>query len=284
MKTLTFYKNVFATVILALDRKWLYKLRYFRRRRSLPNLEHPKDLSEHILSEMLKPYFATRYADYADKIKVRQYVKDKGFEEILLKHYGVWDDAYKIDFNKLPDKFVLKTNNGCGEHIFCRDKSNLNIEKCIKQINKTLHIPYYYYSEPHYKAIKPLILCEEFIDTETYDLPPDYKFTCIKGIPFDVFVATERSTKTRYCTFDLDWNVLDHTKKQYLPKTFPEKPKNLTRMIEIAKTLSKEFDFVRVDLYDTGNKIYFGELTFSPWGGYMDSYTDESIKIMGSLL
>jgi hypothetical protein len=111
MKILNVFKQLCVIVVLALDRKLLYKLQYFHQKGRFPNLKHPRDISEHILSEMLKPSFATKYAGYADKIKVRRYIKNKGLEEILLKHYGVWDDANKIDFNKLPYKFVLKTNN-----------------------------------------------------------------------------------------------------------------------------------------------------------------------------
>lgn len=283
MKIIDDFKELCVILVLALDRKLLYKLQYFHQRGRFPNLKHPGDISEQILSEMLKPYFASKYSDYADKIKVRQYVKDKGLEQILLKHYGVWNDANKIDFNKLPDKFVLKTNNGCGEYVFCRDKSTLDIKKSIKQINKILLLPYSFNKEPQYKAINPLIFCEELIDTATDDLPTDYKFTCIKGRPVDIFVATERSEKTKYCTFDMDWNLLDYTKRQYLPITFQERPKNLKQMIAVAEILSQDFNFVRVDLYDTGDKIWFGELTFTPWGGLMRSYTDEAIKLMGSL-
>jgi hypothetical protein len=277
-------KSFGVVVILALNRKLLYKLQYFHQRGRFPNLNHPRDLSEQILSEMLKPSFAARYADYADKIKVREYVRNKGLGDILLKHFGAWDDANKIDFNELPDKFVLKTNNGCGEHIFCRDKSVFDRQKSIELLNKTLHLPYIFNKEPQYKAINPLIFCEELIETGTEELPTDYKFTCIKGKPFDIFVATERRKKTKYCTFDMDWNLLDYTKREYFPKKLPEKPKNLNSMIEIAKTLSQNFDFVRVDLYDTGDKVWFGELTFTPWGGLMRSYTDEAINLMGGLL
>ena len=282
MKILTDFNELCAVVLLAINRKLLYKLQYFHQRGRFPNLKNPRDISERILSEMLKPSFVKKYADYADKIKVRQYVKDKGLEGILLKHYGVWDDVNKIDFKKLPDKFVLKTNNGGGGHIFCRDKSTLDIKKSIKQINKTLQLPFSINSEPHYKAINPLIFCEELIITESYDFPIDYKFTCINGKPIDIFVGTERGKKTKYCTFDMDWILLNYIKKQYLPNTPPEKPKNLKKMIEIAKILSDGFTFVRVDLYDTGNNIWFGELTFTPWGGIMYGYTDEAIKIMGS--
>jgi hypothetical protein len=231
---------------------------------------------------MLEPSFAAEYADYADKVKVRQYVKDKGLEEILIKHYGVWDNANKIDFDKLPDKFVMKTNNGSGKHVFCRDKSTLDIKKSIQHLNKTLNLPYFFNKEPHYKSINPLIFCEELIDTGQDDLPTDYKFTCVNGRPIDITVCTERSKKAKYCSFDMDWNVTDNILRKHNPDKLPEKPKNLKKMIEISKILSAGFTFVRVDLYNIGNRIWFGELTFTPEGGIMKAYTDIGIKMMGS--
>lgn len=97
----------------------------------------------------------------------------------------------------------------------------------------------------------------------------------------DVFVATERSTSTRYCTLDLNWNYLPYTKKEYMPASKPERPKKLDEMVEIAKILSKDFKFVRVDLYEYQDHVYFSELTFYPWGAMMYSYTDEAIKLYG---
>ena len=282
MKIIDDFKELCVIIVLALSRKLLYKLQYFHQRGRFPNLKNPKDISEHILSEMMKPNFVSKYSDYADKIKVRQYLKDKGLEQILLKHFGVWTDANEIDFDKLPDKFVLKTNNGCGEYVFCRNKSTLDIKKSVKLINKTLHLPYYFNKEPHYIAIKPLIFCEELVDAENEDLPIDYKFTCINGRPFNIIVVVERNKKAKFCSFDMDWNISDNVKREQFPKKIPEKPRNLRQMTEIAKILSEGFNFVRVDLYDTGKKIWFGELTFTPEGGMMKAYTDEAIKLMGN--
>jgi hypothetical protein len=284
MKTINYFKQLCTIVFLALNRKLLYKLQYYHQRGKFPNLIQPKDLSEYVLSEMLKPSFAIKYANYADKIKVRQYVKEMGLDDILLNHYGVWDNANKIDFNELPEKFVLKTNNGCGDHVICRNKNTLDIKKSIQQLNKTLDLPFSFNKEPHYTIIDPLIFCEELIETETGELPIDYKITCIKGNPINILVVTERKINKKLFMFDLDWHELDYIKKHHLPKSIPEKPKNLKKMIQIATILSTKFDFVRVDLYDTGDKIWFGELSFSPSGGLFRSYTDDALKRMGNLL
>lgn len=108
--------------------RFYYGLRYFIIRKKFPNFKHPKDLSEYLLNEMLKPEFK-RFADYTDKIKVREYVKNKKLAYILPQIYGVWDNSEDIDFNKLPKSFALKTNHGCGNHILCKDKSLLDIKK-----------------------------------------------------------------------------------------------------------------------------------------------------------
>ena len=264
---------------LLLGSKNNYRLRYYHQRKRFPNLKHPKDLSERLIAAMFSPEFL-KFADYADKFKVRDYVKAKGLEDTLLSHYGVWDRPENIDFDSLPDKFILKVNNGCGSHVICKDKSQFNRDNTIKKLNANLQNGLHNI-EPHYRVIQPKVFCEELIDTGTDDFPTDYKFTCIKGKICDVFVATDRRVNAKYVTLDIDWNILPYTKSEYLPDKLPEKPKLLDEMIKIAKILSADFEFVRVDLYEYRDKVYFSELTFSPWGALMYSYTDGAIKLLG---
>ncbi len=258
--------------------RWVYRAN----RGHNPNFRHPKDLAEIILASMQKKSFL-KYAYYADKWRVRDYIESKGLKDILLDVYGAWDKADDIDFNALPDKFALKPNNGSGGHFFCRDKSKINVQLVREQMNKSLMLDTLgYHFEPHYNHIKPLIYAEELIDTGSEAWPVDYKFTCLKGQIADVFVCCERETgRTRYITLDTEWNVLPYTKEEYLPSTVPAKPKHLDRMIDIAKILSSDFDIVRVDLYEYKDKVYFSELTFSPWGGQMYSYTNDALVILG---
>lgn len=257
-----------------------YRLRYLRLRKHLPNLKNPHDLSERIISAMYYYPGFEKYAIYADKYRVREYIESKGLGSTLLKHYGVWDKPEEIPFESLPEKYILKANNGSGHHYICKDKSKVDKEKAIATLNLSLqnginHI------EPHYRSIEPKVFCEELIDTGTDAFPTDYKFTCVKGEICDIFVAVERAVNAKYITLDTDWNVLPYTRKEFMPNAVPPRPKLLKEMIEIAKILSADFDFVRVDLYEYNNKVYFSELTFSPWGGMMYSYTDEAIKIIG---
>lgn len=249
-----------------------------------PNFKHPTDLSEMILASMNKKDFV-KNAIYADKWKVREYIQSKGLGDILLDVYGAWDKAEDIDFNALPEKFALKPNNGSGGHFFCKDKSKIDIPSVRKQMNQSIILDRLgYHFEPHYEKIEPKIYAEELIDTGTDAWPTDYKFTCVNGVIGDVFVCCERETgTTKYITLDTDWNVLPYTKKEYMPDFIPEKPKHLDRMIEIAKMLSADFDIVRVDLYEYKDKVYFSELTFSPWGGYMYSYNQDGLNKLGEL-
>ena len=235
MVLLKFKQTISTFTVNLLGRKMAYRLRYFHNRGRWPDLSHPKDLSEILISRILNDDFE-KYARYADKVEVRKYVQEKGF----------------------------------------------NLEDAKLQLAKALEKKYKY--EKQYNVYKPYIICEELIDTGSDAWPTDYKFTCIHGQPVDIFVGTEREQGVKFCTRNLDWSVLDNTKPSFLPQTDPEKPKHLSEMIEIAKILSADFDFVRVDLYEYKDNVYFGELTFSPWGGIMYSYTDSAIKEYGRLL
>ena len=269
--------------VLLLGRRLSYSLRYFHNRGRWPNLKDPKDLSEILISRILSNDFE-KYACYADKREVRKYIIKKGLEDHLLRHYFYWEDVSEISVDVLPEKFVLKASNGAGgKNIFiCRDKKLFDLENAKQQLSKVLKKKYKY--EKQYNVFRPCVICEELIETFDDSMPTDYKFTCIHGQPVDIFIGTEREKGVKFCTRNLDWSVLDYTKPTFLPKDEPQKPKKLNDMIKIAKILSSDFDFVRVDLYEYKDNVYFGELTFSPWGGIMYSYTDEAIKEYGRLL
>lgn len=277
-------KQTISTVVsTVLGRRIAYSLRYYHNRGRFPNLKNPQDLSEILISRIITDDFE-KYAQYADKKKVREYIKEKGLGDHLLKHYGYWDDTDKINIEELPSRFVLKTSNGAGgKNIFiCRNKEVFDINNAKKQLKRALTKKYKY--EKQYNVFKPYVICEELIDTGGDEWPTDYKFTCIHGVPVDIFVGSERESGVKFCTRNIDWSVLNNTKPSFLPKKEPDKPNHLDVMIEMAKTLSADFDFVRVDLYEYNDKVYFGELTFSPWGGILYSYTDDAIKEYGQLL
>ena len=258
--------------------------KYFYVRKRLPNFICPKNLSERILSSMLKKSFL-KYSSLADKIKVRDYITTKGLDRILLKQYGSWNNANDIKLDELPQKFILKPNNGSGGHVICRDKSRFDLDNARVFLNENLKRGSEYYLEPHYRKIEPKILCEELLDVGSDKNPTDYKFTCINGEIVDIFIAEEdKNGKRKYATVDTNWEPLDYTMKEYLLDPIPHKPNKLAEMVKYALILSADFDFVRVDFYEFENKVYFGELTFSPWGGYMYSYSIDSLKLLGAKL
>lgn len=263
-----------------LGKKNNYRLRYFHQHGHFPSFSHPQDMSEILISKMFDPDTCKHLSRFVDKLAVRDYIREKGLDHILLRHYGVWDTPEEVPFDQLPQKFVLKSNNGCGDHVICHDKTTLDKNNAIETLHRAIrrgqnHV------EPHYNFIIPKIFAEELIETPNGDMPVDYKFTCINGEIMDIFVASERTTNAKYSTLDCNWNPLPYTKNEYLPGTLPPRPKNLKALVEIARTLSKDFDFIRVDLYEYHDQPYFSELTFFPWGGLLYSYKDEIIKMYG---
>lgn len=282
MKAIKLKRAFIHAVANVLGRKTGYKIRYYHNRGHWPNLKHPKDLSEILISKILTNEFV-KYAPYADKIQVREYIKEKGLGEHLLTHYHYWDSPSKIKSEDLPDKFVLKTSNGAGGKyiVVCQDKKDFNLENAKKIMAKSLSNKAKY--EFQYNVIKPFIICEELMETGSDVWPTDYKITCIHGQPVDIFVCSEREKEVKFCTRNIDWSDLPNIKQSYLPTIAPKRPKHLDEMIEIARILSADFDFVRVDLYEYNDKVYFGELTFSPWGGLLYGYTDDAIKKYGEL-
>lgn len=224
-----------------------------------------------------------RYADYADKVKVRDYVESKGLGHILPKLYGVWERAADVDFDSLPDKFVIKANHGCGYNIICTDKSTFDTEAARAKLDGWMNTRYNSRIETHYSLIEPRIFAEEFIDDGSGLPPADYKFACVKGEPFLVMLCKDRDAETgiRFYVFDREWNcVPEYWVEKYDDWDTIPKPDNLAEMVEYAALLSADFNYVRVDLYNTGKKIYFGELTFTPVCGKEDSYTDKAIREM----
>lgn len=197
----------------------------------------------------------------------------------------MYKQAEEIDFAKLPEKFVLKTNHDCGSIFICTDKISFDKENAKQKLNQALQRNYAKkHLEYHYKYIKPCIICEEFLEGENGDTPEDYKIYCFHGKPECIMVCTNRQKNLKLAYYDLEWNQLDYLKPEYMTNQMFSKPKKLNEMLEIAANLSKDFKFVRVDLYCVRDKIYFGELTFTPAAGIGIRQTDEALKYLGSLI
>ena len=258
---------------------------YYKRTGKELNYKNPHNLCEKLM--WLSRYWQhPSKSECADKYLVRNYVKQCGFQDILIPIYGVWNNAEDIDFTKLPEQFVLKCNHGCGYNIICKDKSKIKQEEIIQKLNSWMNETYGLKSyEVHYSKITPRIICEMYLPSlEEHVI--DYKIYCINGNPDNILVCHNRKANghSDISAYSLDWKRLSYLKESSDSKKDITKPKQLQRMIEIAKKLSEPFPFVRVDLYEIDAHIYFGELTFTPKGNILDDYKDDVLIEMGEKL
>ncbi len=253
------------------DREYLEKKFYAMLGYSL-DLTNPQTFNEKL--QWLKLY--DRKPDYTmmvDKYKVREYIKEKLGEEYLIPLLGVWDNAEDINFDKLPNRFVLKCNHNSGLGMYiCKDKSKLT-EKQIKVIRKNLTkgLQQDYYltgREWPYKDVPRKIIAEKYMEDETGQLR-DYKFYCFNGEPKIIMINSDREIeKTKADYFDMDFNWIDLKWGYEHALVKPSKPINFEKMKELAVVLSKNIPELRVDFYEVNNKIYFGELTFFDGSGF----------------
>ena len=229
----------------------------------------------------------------ADKFLVREFIKEKGYADILNELFGVYERVEDIDYEKLPDKFFMKTNHDSGTYALV-DKSNPDsIKRAESLISKALNNNYYFESrEWQYKDIKPLILCEKYLETCDDAGLVDYRFFCFDGkIGFvAVDIGTTSATgkhayDARRNLYNRDFELLNaKLKREHFDKNLVSRPQNYEKMVEIAENLSKPFKHVRVDFYNINGKIIFGEMTFCNGGG-MQVLTPEEFNLeIGNLI
>ena len=270
------------------------KLRYYLRFKCFPNLKNPQDLNEKIL--YLKLFSDTSlWTQFADKYKVREYVRCSGLESILIPLYGAWERVDDIPFDTLPQQFILKSNNGDGKGTNVKvDKANMTeddwevLKKRLQGWLSQKHIGALS-AEPQYRDIPPMIIAEELLSyPKGCTSIIDYKLWCFHGKPYSFLIISDRQPDGVHATascYDLNWNFhpenMQPTKHIHIAKTPMSCPICLNEMIRVASILSKPFPQVRVDLYEVNGKVYFGELTFTSLGGMMDYYTPEYLLEMG---
>lgn len=249
------------------------------------NLSNPQRLYDKI--NWLKLHiFNESYGKYADKHTVRSYIESKIGKEFLIDLIGTYDNSNDINFESLPNQFVIKATHSSGSNIIVYDKQSLDIKKTKEKISYFLKINYYNkYRERVYKNIKPRVVIEKFMNQDGYDTLIDYKFYCFNHKPEYVYIKTTTNNKAYSVTKKMDWSNLFHSFNNNSEELLRlEKPRNFNKMIEIATKLASEFIFVRVDLYSINNKIYFGELTFMPKGGYVKFENKALDKELSSLI
>ena len=265
------------------DRPYL-KMVYFIKTGKRLNLNNPIGFNEK--ENWLKLHdIHPEYSDYVDKVKVRKVVEKIIGPGYFFPLLGVWNSFQDIDFDSLPNEFVLKCNHDSGSVKIIKDKSTINKEQLRRFYEHHLgRNPFYSGREYPYKNVEPCILAEKLMNVEGGI--NDYKFFCFDGKPTIMFVATERSTgNTKFDFYDMDFNHLD------IVNIHPQstlggikKPQCFEEMKEIAAKCSKGMKFVRIDLYEIDGKVYFGEFTFFHGGGFWPMKPDHWEKELGDLI
>lgn len=244
------------------------RLLYFKYHKRWPKLYRPTRYTEKIMWLKLHGHLE-RYTDLADKYSVRGYIGKRIGNEYLIPMIGSWESASEIPFENLPKSFVLKVTHGCGYNYIVRDKSKLDLAHVRTTLDEWMKEDFYKLErEPQYKYIKPRIICEEYLEDETGQLR-DFKFYCGDGEPRIIQIDVDRFSDHKSELRDPDWVRFEAVQCgtfSGLDNPIP-KPRKLKQMLEIASKLAAAFPMVRVDLYLVRDKIYFGELTFTPGSG-----------------
>lgn len=251
------------------------------------NLRNPQTFNEKL--QWLKLYDRKpEYTKMVDKYEAKKYVAEKISEEYIIPTIGVWDEFEEIDFDILPNQFVLKSTHDSGSIIIVRNKSMLDIKESKKIINRSLKTNYFWEGrEWPYKNVKPRIIAEKYMkDNDEKDLI-DYKFYCFDGKVEFLYISQgmDNHETARISFLKTDWEFAPFKRSDY--KSFeklPEKPSQYEKMLDIAENLSKNIPFLRVDLYQIQNQVYFSELTFTPCSGHMPFVPAEWDEKMGKLI
>lgn len=274
-------------IIKAFSKKEYVKLQYKYITHHNLNLLHPERYTEKL--QYLRLYTYPKWdqvSKCAGRVSVREYVKNCGLEENLIKIYGVYNNFDEIDFNLLPNQFAMKCSHASGFNYICYDKNKIDYPKLKKKFTKWLKTNYGKKTvELHYSKIKPQIIVEELL-LDNGKLPTEYKIHVFNGKAKSLYVVTSRGIDIRYNNYYIDWTPFDGSQFNGWKKTDKPlaKPTNLDKLKDIAETLAAPFPFVRVDLYDINGKIYFSEMTFTPAKGTLILDDDSADFEMGKWL
>lgn len=252
----------------------ILQIRDYKRSHRWMNTKKARDLADKIFLDYFKilsdPEKKQQLADLADKYKVREHVAKSVGGDVLTNLYGCWERPEDINFDALPVPCVLKTNNACAANLIIRDRNEIDPAKIRHKLASWLKFPYGDITgQPHYSIIKPLIIAEEFLQQDPLDrsvLPYDYKFFCFKGEPKFILFYSGRKVNAHFTynmVYDTDWNLVEGIVRH--PQNYDQpRPASLEKMTEMARKLAQGHDFVRVDFYNIGERVVFGELTFTP--------------------
>lgn len=277
----TYYKRHFVN-----PEKYLQRMFYKRMGYEL-NLQNPQTYNEKL--QWMKLYdHNLLYTKLVDKYEVKHYVSDTIGSQYIIPTIGVWNKVHDIDFEKLPNQFVLKCTHDSGGLVICKDKNSFDTSKAKKILKKSLKRNFYYMGfEWPYKDVKPRIIAETYMeDSKTKELR-DYKFFCFNGVVKALFIATERQKEgedVKFDFFDANFNHLPFRQGHENAEEVPEKPICFEEMKRLASILSKNMPQVRVDFYEVDGKVYFGEMTFFHHGGWTPFEPSKWDNIFGAWL
>ena len=266
--------------------KLYIQLQYFYHFYRFANLKNPQTFNEKL--QWLKLYDRNPlYTTMVDKYKVKEYVANIIGKEYIIPTLAVYNSSEEIDFDKLPNQFVLKCNHDSGGIVICKDKSKLDKQAAIKKLSKALkNNGYWYGREWPYKNVKPYIIAEQYLEDESNNELKDYKIFCFNGVPKYIQLDFGRFSKHYRNYYDISWNFIPFNTGKLVSDSskFLKKPQMLDKALNLANILSSKISFVRVDFYLINEKIYFGELTFYPASGFKNFTPFEWDKKFGDLL
>ena len=246
------------------------------------DLKNPQTFNEKL--QWLKLFYRNpQLTMLVDKYECKKYVANLIGEDHIIPTLGLWDSFRDINFNLLPDQFVLKTTHDQGGVVICKNREDFDFEFARKKLNKHLRNNHFYLSrEWPYKNVKPRIIAEKFLVDEKSKELTDYKFFCFNGEPKALFVATERQTgNVKFDYFDIDFNRLNLVQYHEPSKKEILKPKGFDEMLKFVAILAGDHPHVRVDFYNIDGAIYFGELTFFHHGGHTPFHPEEWDFVFG---
>ncbi|PGL72698.1 ATP-grasp fold amidoligase family protein [Bacillus sp. AFS055030] len=242
---------------------------YFAQFKKFCNLHQPRTYNEKL--NWLKIHDRNpEYIKMVDKYEVKKYIAPIIGSEYVVPTLGIWDTFDEIDFDKLPNQFVLKCTHDSEGLVIVKDKNKLDVIAAKKKIEAAQKCNFYYIGrEWPYKHLKPRIIAEKYMEDHVDGELRDYKFFCFDGVPKAMFIASDREVgETKFDYFDLDFNQLDIIQNYPNSSKTLRKPITFEKMIELSKVLSKDIPHVRVDFYEVDGKLYFGELTFYHFSGF----------------
>ena len=262
------------------------KIAYYLKLKKRLNIEEPKTFNEKL--QWLKLHNRKpEYTRMVDKYEAKKYVTEIVGDLQIIPTIGVWESFDQINFDELPEQFVLKCTHDSGGLVICRNKMEFDKEAARKKIQKCMKKNYYWIGrEWPYKNVTPRIISEKYMEDESGSLI-DYKFYCFNGKPEFLYISEglENHPTARISFVTMDWKFAPFRRTDYIGfEQIPDKPKHFDRMAYIAGELSKGHPFLRVDLYEIGDDIYFSELTFSPNSGMMPFNPENYDRILGDML